>query len=658
MAPARAEKGLASGVERGSGSSVGVGQRVHVGLVLNSLDLPWQIRDNLQLAKMGQTVLDKKATKSPSANLFRRTLPWISLCLIWFVVYFQGAFRPSLLDDADAEHAEVAREMYLTHDYVTMYLNGVRYLDKAPFPYWLVSLEFAAFGVSEFAVRLPIILSVLFLIGLGALWGRRAFGHGGGVYTGLFVATCLGCYLFTRIFIPDVILSLLIALSLYFFLSALHSGREKEWRWYAAYAVMALAVLTKGFVATVFIGFPVIGYLLLTGEWRRWRELRIGKGIAVFLLVAAPWHILASIRNHGFFWFYFINEQFLRFLNERYPRDYSKLPPLLYWGLHLVWLFPWSFYFPMIFRDLKRDISTARKPSGLDFAGRTRALCWVWTGVVLVFFSFSTNQEYYTFPAYLPLLLLIAGSLARNEEQEQSSPWTLLGNGLYAVAGLAAGAVLVAALWASRHVPATADLGQLLVHRYVANDTLSMSKFFDLTTSAFAALRLPAGLAAAALVIGPLVALILRLRKRKVAATWAMGLTAAVFLVAAQLAFVRFGPYLSSKGLAEAIKSREKPGDLVMIYGDEAWGTSLLFYLKRRIDLVNGRTTIMWFGSTFPDAPHIYLDDADLVRDWKGSRRIFLFVPPLQRERVKRILPEPRYVVAEGSGKILYSNVP
>lgn len=604
------------------------------------------------------TPLDFEPPRPPVLASARRALPWILISLVWLSVYFQGAFRPSLLDDADSTHAEAAREMYQTGNYVTLHVNGIRYLEKPPLPYWLVSFAFKAFGVSEFAVRLPIILSILLLIGLGARWGLRAFGSRGGIYAGLFVSTCVGCFLFTRIFIPDVILSLLIALSLYFFLSALESGRKKEWRWYAAYTVMALAVLTKGLVAIVFIGFPAIGYLLLTGEWRRWRELRLAKGILVFLLVGAPWHILAGIRNHGFFWFYFINEQFLRFLGERYPHDYNKLPPVLYWGLHLVWLFPWSLYFPLIFRDLKRDVSAARKTAALTFAVRTRALCWVWAGVVLVFFSFSTNQEYYTFPAYLPLLLLIAGSLAREEEQKRTSRWTILGNGLYAAMGLIAGAVLVGALWASRNVPATADLGQLLVHRDVAHDTLSLSKFFDLTTSAFAALRLPAGLAAAALLIGPLAALLLRLRKRKVAATWAMGLATAVFLVAAQLAFVRFGPFLSSKDLANTIRRQEKPGDLVMIYGDQAYGSSLLFYLKQPIDLVNGRTTSMWFGSTFPDAPHIFLNNGELVRDWKGPHRIFLFVPPRELDRVKSILPTRRYIVAESSGKVVYSNQP
>ncbi|HZT71692.1 MAG TPA: glycosyltransferase family 39 protein [Terriglobia bacterium] len=607
---------------------------------------------------MEHAALNSEVNQTQPSSSAKRPFPWVLIFLVWLIVYLPGAFRPPLLDDADSTHAEAAREMYVHSDYVTLHVNGVRYLEKPPFPYWLVALGFKAFGVSEFAVRLPIILSVLLLVGLGALWGRRAFGRRAGIYAGLFVATCVGCFLFTRIFIPDVILSLLIALALYFFLAALDSCRQTEWRWYAGYAVLALAVLTKGLVALVFVGFPAIGYLLLSGEWRRWRELRLVKGIALFLLIAAPWHILAGIRNHGFFWFYFINEQFLRFLGERYPRDYNKLPPLLYWGLHLAWLSPWSLYFPLIFRDLKHDISALRKREELTFASRTRALCWIWAGVVLVFFSFSTNQEYYTFPAYLPLLLLIAGSLARDEQQERSSRWAVLGNALYAAAGLIAGAALVASLWASRHVPGGADLGELLVHRDVANDTLSMSKFFDLTTSAFAALRLPAALAAVALLVGPLLALILRIRKKRLAATWTTGIATAVFLVAAQIAFVRFGPFLSSRKLADVIRSKEKPGDAVMIYGDQAYGSSLLFYLRQPIDLVNGRTTSMWFGSTFPDAPRIFLTSADLVRGWSGSRRIFLFVPPRQLEKVKAVLPQPHYVIAESSGKVVFSNQP
>lgn len=84
-------------------------------------------------------------------------------------------------------------------------------------------------------------------------------------------------------------------------------------------------------------------------------------GTLLILLVAAPWHVLATLRNppyfdftmssgpgqyRGFFWFYFFNEHILRFLNLRWPRDYNTVPRHLFWLFHLAWLFPWSVYLP------------------------------------------------------------------------------------------------------------------------------------------------------------------------------------------------------------------------------------------------------------------------------------------------------------------------
>ncbi|HKU20523.1 MAG TPA: glycosyltransferase family 39 protein [Terriglobales bacterium] len=578
------------------------------------------------------------------------------LAIIFVLVYVGSMFSPPLLDDADATHAEAAREMVARGDYVTLHVNGIRYLEKAPLPYWLVGGAYRLFGVNEFAARLPTVVAVLLLAWLGLTWGRRAFGERAGIYSGLFVLTCSGVYLFTRIFIPDVLLSLLIAASLYFLLTALELA-GKSWHWYAGYACLALAVLAKGLVALVFVGMPAVVYLAITGEWRRWREFRLFSGLALLFVIAAPWHILAGLRNHGFFWFYFVNEHFLRFLGERYPKDYNKLPAPLYWTLHLVWLFPWSFYLPTVVRNAIRDLKDS--PSGAEtrrrFAARTRLLCWIWGGFVLIFFAISTNQEYYTFPAYLPLLLLAADALARDEEEEGGRPWLLSSSGAIAIVGLVAGGALLAGLWYSRHLPYAPDIGAVLAKHNMTEDTLSMSHALDLSGESFAALRLPAILALLALICAPLISLWLRLRRRPYQATWALAGGMALLLFAAHIALVRFGPYMSSKALAQKIAAQEKPGDEVMIYGDQAFGSSLLFYLRRPIDLVNGRTTSMWFGSTFPDAPKIFLKDSDLLQKWNGNGRVFLFVPAYEKKRVDNLLPH-KYVLAEVSGKFVYSN--
>jgi len=593
------------------------------------------------------------------------------LTLLFVAVYGGSLFSPALLDDADSTHAEAAREMFVSGDYVTLHINGIRYLEKAPLPYWLVAFSYRIFGVNEFATRLPMALSVLLLGLLAMRWGRRAFGERTGIYATAFVYTCAGVYLFTRILIPDVLLSLLIASSLYFFLTTLEPG-EPTWRWYAAYACAALGVLTKGLIALLFTGAVAFLYLILTGEWRRWREFRLLSGVVLFLAIAAPWHILAGVRNHGFFWFYFVNEHFLRFLGKRYPRDYNKLPWALYWSLHLVWLFPWSLYLPATVRtaiDEYRVSRTKRIANSQDtngrtqatFASHTRLLCWILAVTVLIFFAISTNQEYYTFPAYLPLLLLIADGIARWEWTECSrgvrGGWLRASSAMLAAVGIAASAVLFAMLWQSRNLPFEPDIGTVLAKHNIAEDTLSTSHMLDLSYASFAALRLPAVLAAITLALAPSASFLLRLRRRLYLATSVLALGMATFLIAAHIALGRFGPYLSSKDLAREIAARAQPADKVMIYGDQAFGSSLLFYLQRPIQLVEGRTTSMWFGSTFPDAPKIYLTDADLQSQWAGESRVFLFVPPHQKERVDALLPN-RFVVAQASGKFVYGNRP
>ncbi len=120
---------------------------------------------------------------------------------------------------------------------------------------------------------------------------------------------------------------------------------------------LALAVLAKGLVAIVLFGATAMLFLWLTNGFRQWRKLRPFSGLLLFLAIAAPWHVLAGMRNpggaaggmngHGFWWFYFVNEHFLRFVGRRIPADYNKLPGYLYWTMHLAWLFPWAFFLPL-----------------------------------------------------------------------------------------------------------------------------------------------------------------------------------------------------------------------------------------------------------------------------------------------------------------------
>jgi hypothetical protein len=163
--------------------------------------------------------------------------------------------------------------------------------------------------------------------------------------------------------------------------------------------------------------------------------------------------------------------------------------------------------------------------------------------------------------------------------------------------------------------------------------------------------------AALAFLVGPAVGLALRLRKQAVGATIAMAITVGGFFVAAHLALVRFEPFLSSVELARAFNATAAPQDKLLIYGDQSYASSLIFYSGRQAILVNGKTTSLEWGSHYPDAPHIFWNADDLRREWSGNQRAFLFVTSEQRQKVLQILgPAPAHVVAEASGKELLTN--
>jgi len=671
------------------------------------------------MPKISESSVHNHDGPSPSAA-------WLVLVVVFLAVQFASLFTPPLLDDVDASHAQAAQHMAETGNLVTLYVNGVRYLEKPPLPYWLTAGFFEVFGQNVFAVHLTNALAVLGCAWLAWLWAGRAWGRRAGFYGGLGVLTSVGIFLFTRFFIPDALLSFLLLFALYSFLTGFES-RRPMW-FYGMWAALALATLTKGLIAPVFFIAAAVPFLALSGLWRRWRDLKPFSGILLFFAIAAPWHILAGLANpdqghpvgnhptpgnvHGFWYFYFLNEHVFRFLGTRFPHDYNRMPALWYWLGHLVWLFPWSLFLPALLvvawrtrrtwmQHLRRDAGHAADsyldyPAGEDersyvaplkFRIRSTWLLGIYSAFVLLFFSLSTNQEYYTFPAWPALLVLIAGILAATEERRGSqggkpilsTAWLTGAQAVFAVLGLAVAAALGWGLWQSRHLPFVSDIGTLLAHRDVGGYTLSMSHFFDLTGPSFAALRLPAVIAAVTLLVGPAVSWILRLRERHLAATTVLAFSSAVFLVAAHIAFARFEPMLSSKQLADEILDKGSPADSFIIFGDQSDASSVVFYthdfLRKPAYLtgfthVNGNDVLMepcapsgagsslvW-GSCWPDAPKIFLNEAQVSAMWGTGPRKWIFAQDTNQEKVEQLLAGRLYPVRAIADKELWTDRP
>jgi 4-amino-4-deoxy-L-arabinose transferase-like glycosyltransferase len=640
---------------------------------------------------------------------------WLSLALIFVAVYFASLFTPPLQDDVDAGHAQASQYMAETGDLVTLHINGIRYLEKPPLPYWFAAAAYKVFGQNVFSTHLANSLAVLGCAWIAYLWAFRAWGRRAGFYAALGVLTAVGPFLWTRFSIPEALLSFLLLFALYSFLSGLESQRPI--RFYGMWAALALATLTKGLIAPVFFIAAAIPLLALSGQWRRWRDLKPFSGTLLFLVIAAPWHILAGLANptqghpvgnhptpgnvHGFWYFYFLNEHVFRFLGTRWPHDYNRMPVAVYWLAHLVWLFPWSLFLPALLvvawktrrgwlQHLRRDAgqtvdfyldNAAREDvatyvARLKFRVRTNWLLGLYAAFVLLFFSLSTNQEYYTFPAWPALLILIAGLLANTEERRSndegrpllSLSWLTGAQAVFAIVGVLAALALGWGLWQSRHLPFVADIGTLLAHRDVGDYTLATSHFFDLTGPSFAALRLPASLAAIALLIGPAVSWLLRLKRKHLAATTTLALTSAVFLVAAHIAFARFEPMLSSKQLADAILAKGSASDTFIIYGDQSDASSVIFYthnfLRKPAELVMqpcspyGEGSSLLWGSCWPDAPKIFLSEDQLRQQWGTGERKWLFAQDTNQSKVQQLLAGRLYPVQSIADKALWTDRP
>src|SRR5689334_9439120 len=160
---------------------------------------------------------------------------------------------PSLMDDVDAVQAQIARNMLDSGDWVTARLDGVPYLEKSPLKYWMIAISYMIFGVYDWAARMPMALCTVALCWLTARIGTWAFSARAGLYSGLVLATCIGLFLFTRILIPDVNLTLTITLAMWSLLRALEEDEPHPRRWaYLLAASIGTGLLLKGLIAAVF----------------------------------------------------------------------------------------------------------------------------------------------------------------------------------------------------------------------------------------------------------------------------------------------------------------------------------------------------------------------------------------------------------------------
>ena len=274
------------------------------------------------------------------------------------------------------------------------------------------------------------------------------------------------------------------------------------------------------------------------------------------------------------------------------------------------------------------------------------ALCWF--GVVMVFFTFSTTQEYYSMPMYPALALLIASVLSAEGRWVRIASRILVGLSALLCGGLAA---LLAFVW---RLPANGEISQALTQNPDLY-TLSMGHMADLTLNAFAYLKLPLAVAAIAFGICAVGLGFARGSVRRSVLVLAVGMV--IFFQAARIALIRFDTYLGSYPLAKALM-QSPPGELIEADAYYAF-SSVFFYTNRTALLLNGRVNNLEYGSNAPGAPQVFIGDAEFATRWNQPRRYYLLTYGDDLAHWQQLVGRTTlYVVAENAGNYLLTNHP
>ena len=340
------------------------------------------------------------------ASLSRRT--WWMLALAAAIAWFAPLDLRLLQHPDEGRYAEIAREMAAGNDWVTPRLNDLKYFEKPPLQYWLGALSFDVFGVDEWTARLPsAVAGFLAVIAVGFTATRLA-SPDAGAFAAVVLAGTVWHAGIAHFLSVDSVLSFCMTIALCAFLLAQRPdiGPTSQRNWMlAAYGGAALATLAKGLIAIAIPGAALVLYTLVTRDPGPWRRLHLAAGLAVYLVVCAPWFVLVSRANPEFVQFFFIHEHVERFLTETHNRtgEWWYFVPWLALGL-MPWIVVWAVTLPRSWRDANAFAN------GFSW----KRLCLVYAAFIFVFFSMSGSKlPSYILPMFPALALVMGVELTR-----------------------------------------------------------------------------------------------------------------------------------------------------------------------------------------------------------------------------------------------------
>lgn len=538
--------------------------------------------------------------------------------LLFFILasslYFWGLGNHGLLDPDEGRYSEIPREMRESGDFITPRLNYIKYFEKPALHYWLTAAAQGIFGENELAGRVT--PALLALGGILWTWGlaRSMFGAETALCSAAILSTGLLYFAISQINITDMPLAFFITVAL----AGFWFGLEKNRRYYLLlYGGSALALLTKGLVGFVLPGIIIFLYMVLTRRWEMFRSALYLPGIILFVLLTAPWFIAVCLVNGDFFYFFFVQEHFLRYATQmhgRYEPAWFFLPILL------LGLMPWTGLLPGALRSIL--------PSSLRSFGRERReelFLFLWFAVIFLFFSLSSSKLVpYIVPALPPLAILMGRNFHRAVTDGE-------GRGVKAFL-----------IWNSLLL--IPFIGALLFYPFF-NDRLGAGMLLPYT--------LPA---AGSLTLFTAAGWFFSRKKRFTLLAVSLCLLALLSMASFKRAFTLYEGLISAKELAGSVAEIRRPGDIVAQYG--IYDQGLPFYLKQRIVLVNYLGELE-FGANQEEDPSWFINDEQLKKLWDGEDRVILVINSDQAERVTALLDPPvsRFVLTLGRRIVLVNQL-
>jgi 4-amino-4-deoxy-L-arabinose transferase-like glycosyltransferase len=564
--------------------------------------------------------------------------------LVLFLV-LPGLGRVPFDDPGEGQHAEIAREAWVSGDLLDLRLNGVRYFDKPPLLYWLIALDFRVLGVSEWAARLPSVLGAALAAAATALLGARILNPAGGALAGAALSSCAFFLVFARYVRPETLFVAAIQLGLTGLLLALcEGGKATSTRWSivggASLGVAALAKDPLGMVAPL---AAVLAALALCGQARPFRRWLPATGVALMLLLGLGWYAWAALRHPGFLWYTVVDNHLLNGAGlRRFPDEDVPLGTGEFLAVSALGAFPW------IVAAAGTVGSLVRRRAWRDPDEAPWIALSIWSaGLWALFVVSAFKLPHYALPAY-PAVALLAARWWIEDTTSGRRP-ALVHLALFAP--IALGLALVAAGDGSAFVGAVFSVTDVYTRKELAGAQAS-------PLPAWSALQPLVARTAFVFGVGTVALAVCAWRR---AGWWAGAVVAATMLAVMPSAVRALDLVVAGRavsGLALEVRRHASPEAMLAHEGPIENSGALELYAGRRPILVDARRSVLGMGATFADSARVFWTAEELRDAWLSGRQILLVTPRDPLHSVVATLPSHRVkLLGMQNGRWLYASV-